>query len=64
MEQENDGNECNKSRCYAWFICGVSFTVQFMALSFFGSFGPLYVELLRVFKEGDAKTGMNRIEYK
>ncbi|XP_065072075.1 monocarboxylate transporter 13-like [Rhopilema esculentum] len=56
MEEEYDGNECKKSRCYAWFICGVSFTVQFMAMSFFGSFGPLYVELLRVFKEGDAKT--------
>ena len=48
---------CTNRRSYAWFICATSFLVQFLAMSFYGSFGPMYVEILRVFGEGDAKTG-------
>lgn len=54
MEKVN----CTNRRSYAWFICAVSFWVQFLAMSFYGSFGPMYVEILRVFGEGDAKTGI------
>eukprot|EP00794_Sanderia_malayensis_P017058 gene17058-18776_t len=56
-----DGNEvkvtgCTQTRHYPWFICSLSFLVQFLAMSFYGSFGPLYVEMLRVFHDGDAAT--------
>ena len=51
--------KCTNRRSYAWFICVTSFMVQFLAMSFYGSFGPMYVEILRVFGEGDSKTGID-----
>ena len=42
---------------YRWLICAMSFIIQFVGISFHGSFGPLYVKMLRHFQEGDTKTG-------
>ena len=42
---------------YPWFISAMSFMVQFVGISFHGSFGPLYVKMLRHFQERDTKTG-------
>ena len=57
MEKEGE-TEHTEGRVRAWLVCGISFMVQFIANSFFSSFGPMYVEILRVFKVGDATTGI------
>ena len=45
------------SRIYPWFLCGLSFTIQFLVLGFYKGFGSVYVALQQEFKESDALTG-------
>ena len=52
-----EGKDITERKWYPWFICAMSFIVQFVGMSFHGSFGPLYVKMLRHFQERDTKTG-------
>ncbi len=42
---------------YPWFLCTLSFIVQFLVLGFFKGFGSVYIALQAEFKESDALTG-------
>lgn len=58
MEKEHVTNENRKvSKVFPWFLCALSFIVQFIGMGFYRGFGSIYVALQNEFDENDAVLG-------
>ena len=58
MEKEYARNEDRKVyKVFPWFLCALSFTVQFIGMGFYRGFGSIYVALQKEFDENDAVLG-------
>ena len=59
MEKEHTRHETRKvCKVFPWFLCALSFTVQFIGMGFYRGFGSIYVALQNEFNENDAVLGM------